>query len=212
LIIADPHLKLPRTYQWNVALEQSLGRNQSLSLTYIGALGRDLLRVTNLTNPNPDFALVSVTSNTARSYYDALQVKFQRRLSRGLQTLASYTFSHSIDNASTDAFANYLNTPGGGSYQSVDRGNSDFDIRHSFTAGVTYTLPTPQWNKFARASLGGWSVDAFVLARSAPPDNIVGSIYFAGGTALASRPNAPQLRKNNRRASKDRALHRQGAR
>ena len=189
LIIADPHLKLPRTYQWNVALEQSLGRNQSLSLTYIGALGRDLLRVTNLTNPNPDFALVSVTSNTARSYYDALQVKFQRRLSRGLQTLASYTFSHSIDNASTDAFANYLNTPGGGSYQSVDRGNSDFDIRHSFTAGVTYTLPTPQWNRFARASLGGWSVDAFVLARSAPPDNIVGSIYFAGGTALASRPN-----------------------
>src|SRR5262249_2076236 len=44
--VADPHLKLPRTYQWNVALEQSMGSSQSLSLTYIGAIGRDLLRVT----------------------------------------------------------------------------------------------------------------------------------------------------------------------
>ena len=189
LNVADPHLKLPRTYQWNFALEQSLGGNQSLSFTYIGSLGRDLLRVTNLTNPNADFPFVGITSNTARSYYNALQVKFQRRYSRGLQALASYTFSRSIDNASTDAYANYLNTPGGGSYQSTDRGDSDFDIRHSFTAGVTYSIPTPGWNGFARGALGGWSVDTFILARSGPPDNIVGSIYFASGTALASRPN-----------------------
>jgi len=189
IIVADPDLKLPRTYQWNVAVEQPIGNNQSLSFTYIGALGRDLLRPTNLTNPNKNFQFVSVTSNTARSYYDALQVKFQRRLSRGLQALSSYTFSHSIDNASTDAVANYLNTPGGGSYQSTDRGNSDFDIRHSFTAGITYSVPTPGTNTSVRAVLGGWSVDSFILARSAPPDNIIGSIYFAGGTALASRPN-----------------------
>src|SRR5262249_8251605 len=39
--VADPHLKLPRSYQWNVALEQSIGSSQSLSLTYIGAVGRD---------------------------------------------------------------------------------------------------------------------------------------------------------------------------
>jgi hypothetical protein len=37
MVVADPNLKLPRTYQWNVALEQSLGRNQSLAVTYIGA-------------------------------------------------------------------------------------------------------------------------------------------------------------------------------
>src|SRR5467141_849900 len=48
ILVADPHLKLPRTYQWNVALEQPLGSSQSVSLTYIGALGRDLLRVTSL--------------------------------------------------------------------------------------------------------------------------------------------------------------------
>ena len=193
ILVADPHLKLPRTYQWNVALEQSIGSSQTISLTYIGALGRDLLRATNLVpdpTVNPNFQFVSVTTNSARSYYDALQVKFQQRLSRGLQALASYTFSHSIDNASTDAVANYLNTPGGGSYQSVDRGDSDFDIRHSFTAGVTYDLPVPGSEKFVRAALGGWSVDSFILARSAPPDELMGAIYFGpGGTALYPRPN-----------------------
>jgi len=189
IVVADPHLKLPRTYEWNVALEQSLGRNQSLSVTYIGAAGRDLLRVTYLFNPNPNFQSVNLTNNTAASYYHALQLKFQRRLSRGLQAVASYSFSHSIDTASTDAFANYLNTPGGGSYQNVDRGDSDFDIRQSFTAGVTYDLPAPGSQKVVHAAFGGWSLDTFVIARSAPPDDIVGAIYFAAGTALYPRPN-----------------------
>jgi len=189
MIVADPHLKVPRTYQWNVALEKSLGGSQTLSFTYIGAIGRDLLRVTNIVNPNPDFGFVGVTDNSATSDYQALQVKFQRRLSNGLQTLASYTFSHSIDIASTDAFANYLNAPAFVTNPNVDRGNSDFDIRHAFTAGVTYTMPSPQGNRFARATLGGWSVDAFVLARSAPPVNIIGSLVVAAGTALYPRPN-----------------------
>jgi hypothetical protein len=189
IVVADPHLKLPRTYHWNVALEQSIGSSQSISFTYIGAIGRDLLRVTNLYNPNPDFQFVNLTSNTATSDYQALQVKFQRRLSRGLQALASYTFSHSIDIASTDAFATYLNTPITIANPNIDRGDSDFDIRNAFTAGVTYDLPSPRSNKVAHVALGGWSLDAFVLARSAPPDNLMGAIFFAAGTALYPRPN-----------------------
>jgi len=190
MIVADPNLKLPRTYEWNLAVEQSLGHSQSLSITYIGANGRDLLRVTNLVNPNLNFQSVAVTSNTASSYYDALQLKFQRRFSRGLQALGSYTFSHSTDISSTDAFANYLNTPSTSAYPNLDKGNSDFDIRHSFAAGVTYDVPSPHWNNFAQATLGGWSVDTFVLARSAPPVNIIGALYFGpGGTALYPRPN-----------------------
>jgi hypothetical protein len=189
ILVADPHLKLPRTYQWNVALEQALGSSQSLSVTYIGAIGRDLLRVTDLVPSNPNFAFVSVTDNSATSNYNALQVKFQRRLSQGLQALASYTWSHSIDIASTDAAANYLNTPSSVANPNIDRGNSDFDIRHSFTAGVTYSLPSPGWNTVAHAVLGGWSVDSFIFARSAPPVNVVGGIVFADGIALYPRPN-----------------------
>ena len=189
IIVADAHLKLPRTYQWNVAVEQSLGNSQSISLTYVGADGRELLRGTNLLNPNPNFQFVSVTSNTASSYYGALQLKFVRRLSQGLQALGSYTFSHSIDIASTDALATYLNTPVSGAYPNIDRGDSDFDIRHSFTAGVTYDLPTPGRHRAVRHAFGGWSLDSFFLARSAPPDNIIGALYFAAGTVLYPRPN-----------------------
>jgi Carboxypeptidase regulatory-like domain/TonB dependent receptor len=191
LIVAEPHLKLPRTYQWNIAVEQSLGGSQSLSVTYVGALGRDLLRQTAL-NPagggNSNFAYVYPIANTATSDYNALQVKFQRRLSRGLQALASYTFSHSIDISSTDA-NNYLTTPGAVANPNIDRGDSDFDIRHSFTAGVTYNLPSPEANKIAHAALGGWSLDSFVMARSAPPVDIVGAESFVGGIVFAPRPD-----------------------
>jgi TonB dependent receptor len=188
IAVPDSHLKLPRTYQWNVGVGQSLGMSQSLSFNYVGGIGRDLLRTMYLIAPNPDFSTVQVTDNSATSDYQALQVKFQRRLSQGLQALTAYTFSHSIDIASTDAFT-LLNTSTSIANPNIDRANSDFDIHHSFTAGVTYGLPTPQGNRLAKTTLGGWSVDAFVLARSAPPVNITGTLFVGAGTALFPRPN-----------------------
>ena len=98
--------------------------------------------------------------------------------------MASYTWSHSIDIASTDAFANYLNAPNSVAHPNVDRGNSDFDIRHAFTAGVTYNLPSPELNEFAHAAFGGWSVDSFIFARTAPPVDVVGAIEFTESIAL----------------------------
>ena len=188
IFVADPHLKLPRTYQWNLALEQSIKSNQSLSLTYIGALGRDLLRPTQFFNPNPNFQSVILTDNSATSDYHAMQIKFQRRLSRGLQALASYTFSHSIDIASSDATNNF-NTAATIAAPNVDRGNSDFDIRHSFTAGTTYDLPSLAADGVVHDVFGGWSLQSLILARSAPPVNIAGATFVAAGTLLSPRPN-----------------------
>lgn len=191
ILVAVPNLRLPRTYEWNAAWEQSLGGSQSLSLTYVGAVGRDLLRVTNLVPGagNPNFSFINVTDNSAASNYNALQIKFDRRLSHGLQALASYTYSHSIDIASTDAFSNYLNTPGSIANPNIDRGNSDFDIRHAFTAGVTYNVPAAGSSSRIRAVLGGWSLDGFVFARSAPPDDVTSGMVFTAGEALYPRPN-----------------------
>ncbi|HEY0762878.1 MAG TPA: TonB-dependent receptor [Pyrinomonadaceae bacterium] len=189
MLLANPHLKLPRTLQWNLALEQSIGNNQSLSLTYVGATGRELLRVTNLSGVNPNFDFIALTDNSATSDYHALQVKFQRRLSRGLQALASYSWSHSIDIASTDAIATNVNTPGQIANINLDRGNSNFDVRHAFSAGLTYELPSFKSQKTLKAISKGWSLDSFIFARSALPVNIVGSSFFAGGTQLAPRPN-----------------------
>jgi hypothetical protein len=187
ILVSDPALKLPKTYQWNIALEQSIGASGTLSATYIGARGRELLRVTQLFNPNPDFQSVAVTDNSGWSDYNALQLKLDRRLSHGLRGTASYTLAHSTDNVSTDA-ANYRTTSGAAGAH-ADRGDSDFDIRHAFTAGVTYTLPSAGSGTIARALLSDWSLDAFVFARSAAPVDIVGGITFGAGTALASRPN-----------------------
>jgi hypothetical protein len=158
-------------------------------LTYVGAIGRDLLRVTQLANLNLNFPNISLTTGSETSDYHALQLKFQRRLSRGLQGLASYTFSHSIDSASTDAFATRLNTPASLADPNIDRGDSDFDIRHAFTAGLTYNIPSQGTDRIGHAILGGWSADAFALARSAPPVDVVGAVFQGNAIALYPRPN-----------------------
>jgi hypothetical protein len=189
ILVADPGLRSPRTYQWNAAVDHSIGSNLVVSLTYVGAAGRDLLRVTNLFNPNPMFEVVSVTDNTAVSDYHALQVKIDRRLSRGLQAFAAYTWSHSIDTASTDAVGTYVNTPGSIAAPEIDRADSGFDIRHAFTSGVTYMLPVPGSHPIVRGALGGWSLSSFLFARTAPPVNVVGATSFVAGTILRYRPD-----------------------
>src|SRR5262249_11919156 len=166
---------------------QSLGEAQSVSVTYLGAVGRDLLRVTSLFNVNPDFQFVSLTDNSATSDYRALQVQLRRRLSRGLQATASYTLAHSMDDASTDAFATYLNTIGAAK-ASVDHGDSDFDIRHALTAGIMYVLPSPRSGGL-RSIFADWSFDAVAFARSAPPVAVFGGLFFGPGVALRPRPN-----------------------
>jgi hypothetical protein len=186
LYVTVPDLKLPRTYQWNAAVEQSLGPSQIVSLTYVGAIGRNLLHQYFLRNPNPNFSSVFVTDNAGTADYHSLQVKFQRRLSAGLQVLSSYTFSHSIDNSSDDSG---LFTPPSLANSNVDRGNSDFDVRHSFTGALTYNIPFPKAQKLANAILGDWSVETFVIARSALPINIYGAASVVAGQESQARPD-----------------------
>ena len=99
----DPNLNLPYTQEWNVAFEQSLGAVQSLSASYVGARGRRLLLSEEVIAPNPNVAGAIVVGNYGTSDFDALQLQFHRRLSRGLQALASYQWGHSIDTGSTGA-------------------------------------------------------------------------------------------------------------
>lgn len=186
IYVADPNLALPRTTQWNVAFEQPLGSNQSVSATYVGAAGRELLRLEVLRAPNPTFTLVNVATNTASSDYRALQLQFVRRLSRGFQTIASYTWSQSTDNASSDSTGS---APSGFSDPELDRGPSDFDIRHTFVAAATYHIPASR-SGLAGAIFGDWALDTIVRARSGAPLNvIVGTDVFNIGVTDAARPD-----------------------
>ena len=166
---SDPRLRLPLTMQWNVTLEQSLGAKRTFSASYVGALGHRLLRQELLNNPNPDFAQVFVTTNDASSSYHALQLQFQRRLSRNLQSHIAYTWSHSIDNASNDSFANPPSTMIDPRF---DRASSDFDVRHSFAGAITYDLSAPPLGTFGRPLLRGWSIDGILTARTAAPVDV----------------------------------------
>lgn len=181
----DPDLKLPRTYQWNIAVEQSLGANQSVSASYVAAVGRHLVRTDIISSPNPTFSgSVFLVRDTATSDYHAMQIQFQRRLSRGLQALGSYTWSHSIDDASGDSTSFSSDRA---------RGPSNFDIRHSFSSAVTYNIPTLFANTFGRATLGGWAVDTIVVARSATPVNIIAGVaILPSGDQVNVRPNLIQ--------------------
>jgi Carboxypeptidase regulatory-like domain len=190
--VFNPHLKLPYTLEWNVALEQALGKEQTLTMSYVGADGHRLLQTVEVLSPptNPDILLGAFVDNAASSNYNALQIQYQRRISHGLEALASYTWSHSIDNASASSFGNHSNL-GTGADASDNRGSSDFDIRHAFTGGFSYAIPAPQEKGLAQGVLGGWSVQSFLLARSATPVDLT-DVHFTelnGGKFTNIRPD-----------------------
>jgi outer membrane receptor protein involved in Fe transport len=160
----DPALRLPYTMQWNLALERSLGSNQALTVSYVGAAGRRLLQVAaiNLSSINANFTTVRLTRNMATSDYDSLQVQFQRRLSQGLQALGSYTWAHALDDDSSD------NT-----LRRAQRGNAAFDIRNNLAVALTYDIPKPRVWPAMNVIFAHWAVDTSIHAQSALPVDLV---------------------------------------
>jgi hypothetical protein len=171
----SPHLQLPYTLQWNASIEQSLGKSQALTISYVGATGRRLLEQSQIdaSSFNPNLSTVFYTQNGLTSDYDALQVQYQRRLAKGFQALASYTWGHSIDYGSQNASLPYL------------RGDSDFDVRNNFSSAFSYDLPNAFQNRFARAVLHHWGIDDRFTARTGFPVTLQGAF----STDLATGQN-----------------------
>jgi len=163
----DPHFKMPYTLQWNVALQQGLGKQQTVTISYVGAAGRRLVQtIFPYAAPPPNFpGGIGLFYNGGSSSYNALQAQFQRQVSHGLQALVSYTLAHNIDTGSTVFGQN-------GEGISDDRGPSNFDIRNQFSAAVNYDVPAYRPNRFLGAILGGWSLQSIVKAYSSPPVDI----------------------------------------
>lgn len=178
VIAFDPELKLPYALEWSFTAEQSLGKHQTISASYVATAGRRLLiqQKLSLTGVNPKFPSLRVFENGASSDYHAMQIQVQRRLSRGLQALGSYTWSHAIDTASTDVFS---------SNSVLIRGNSDFDVRHNVAAALTYDILVPKSNNFANAMARNWGVDLHLNARSALPVVNTSNVYnITSGTLI----------------------------
>ncbi len=166
----DPNLRLPLSYQYSASVEQGIDSHSTVTLGYIGSSGhrlavRSLVYPASLGNTNfTSSGVLYLLRGAASSEYDSLQAKYQRSIRRGLQLLASYTWSHSIDNASNNLLV----------YQ-LQRSNSDFDIRHSLQSALTWDLPHTDQTGWVEAVANGWGLDLRQQARTSLPLTVIGT-------------------------------------
>ena len=145
----QPDFQNPRTFQTSATVEQSLGRDLSLSLGYVHSSGWDLQRRVdrNLAapvidaatgyprftspRPNPTIGIFSINESSAHSSYDALVVNLQKRLARRYQVGINYTLSDNRDddsnerNFSRETVLNPFDLK-------AEAGPSKQDVRHNF--------------------------------------------------------------------------------
>jgi Carboxypeptidase regulatory-like domain/TonB dependent receptor len=191
LVAMDPNLRLPATYHWNGAVERELGNRQTISLTYVGASGQNLLHQDNILPPGSIVASselgVGATRNAGVSHYNGLQLQFMRRMSRGLQTLVSYSYAHSSDMGSDDQSLSSFPSIESVTLPPLTR--SDFDIRHSFSAAISYDIPRPTWSgKAGEAIFRGWGVDGIYRLQSGPPLDVIVFAVDPGFGSVTLRP------------------------
>ena len=184
---------------WNLNIQRELRRDLAVSAGYFGAKGTHLRVARNLNQPvngvrpiatlsasspiRPGATLNNIVQieGTGNSSYNALWLTGTKRLSRGLQFNASYTFSKSID-------YNSLNSQGVVIQDSYNlrgsRGLSDFDARHRFVISGLYELPF-RGNRFVE----GWQLSTIVQSQSGNPVNIVVNNAAFTGTNNTVRPD-----------------------
>jgi TonB dependent receptor len=94
---------------------------------------------TAATNPQPPYSVIQTDVNDGYSSYDALDVNLNHRFSQRLSMLASYTWSHAIDNVDPDTTSQ---NPNDANFTGrVENGNAIFDQRQRFVLSGVYELP-----------------------------------------------------------------------
>jgi hypothetical protein len=181
--IVNPELRNPRTQRWNLAIEQQIGKDTSVTAAYVGARGDDLFGQTQINGfggvpqtlrPDPRFSTQQLIDNLGQSRYHSLQISAKRRFGRGMDFTLAYTFAQSRDTTSRGTFGNVptlinlgasaaTGFQGGGAEfasrpLSADWGLSEFDVRHNLTISHLIELPFGK----GRRLLGG--ADGFVNA------------------------------------------------
>jgi Carboxypeptidase regulatory-like domain len=170
----DPNLNVPYALEWNLAIEQQLGAAQTLTLSYVGASDQRLLLTESVTNPNPNYASAVLVGNEGSSNFQSLQLQYKRSLSKGLLALVSYAWSHSID---TGSYGDYTN--GGFADLNANRGDSDFDVRHTLSSALSYQVPVWSSNRFIRVITSDWATDNEVQIRTGAPIDVQDANYTA---------------------------------
>jgi len=145
---------------------------------------------------NPNFQVIDTVYQGFSSNYNGLNLSVNRRFNKGLQLQVSYTYGKSLDNRSgsngRQEFTNGQARNFDPYNRGLDYGRSNFDVRHNFTANLSYDLPFGKGLKGgAGAALGGWQVNTIVKLASGIPFTplIDGDPDRDGADDNTARPN-----------------------
>ena len=206
-----PSFRPTMVQQYSLNVQTEFHEGWLMELGYVGTRGIHLVRQRSLNqalSASPSNPVRGVTTDTVanislrvpvlgvppdslvvmesegNSWYNGLEVSLTKRLSHGLQFLASYTFSKTLDTDGADinstSSGNAL-TLGNQDSPSQRWGRASFDRTHRFVLSETWTSPSPQ-RGLGRALLGGWELAAVVTVQSGSaltiaatnPNNIFG--------------------------------------
>ncbi len=166
----EKNLAMPYVQQWNMNLQRQLPFDTLLTVAYVGTNGVKLRDEIDLNQarpgagavaarrPYPFFGSIIDTEFRANSIYHGLQATFEKRYSKGMSFLAAYTWGHAIDD--TSVF--------GGDHQDMlnlraDRGNSPYDVRHTFVYSFNYEMPFGRDSKGVTSALArGWQMNGIL--------------------------------------------------
>jgi hypothetical protein len=186
----NPHLRTPYIFQYNLSVQRELWKDTTLEVSYIGSDSHKLTALkdgnpfilgssTRLFNAQPgvgpsSFSYLPEFNNVVQAYYNSLAVGLHKRYSDtklgSFQYQLSYTYGHTIDNAS-----GFRSTNGQvPAYQSNRfRADSDFDLRHYLAFSGVWELPfAKMWSSGPRRLTSGWSLYPIVTARSGAPFSV----------------------------------------
>ena len=196
---------------WNLAVQKAVSNNTTFSAQYVGSrtVHADSSTAVNLPMPGAGAVQARRPFPNLNSYttirwdgwasFNGLTFEANHRMSYGLSFDASYTWSHSIDDASDAGPTNAeFNLPQNiyAHDLAVEKGDSSFDHRNRFVGNILYELPFAKGtNGWVRAVAAGWRASGILIAQSgAPftvnlsPANDVANIGLVNGNNL-ERPN-----------------------
>ena len=175
-VAVNPNYRVGYAQIWNFSVERQLPSNTSLEVTYTGTKGTNLdmlFGFSRISGTVQNALGFTYDTSGASSSYNGLQVRVQRRFTKGLMINGMYTYSKSLDDASSIG--------GGGQIVvqninnlSAERGLSSFDMRHQFRTNYMYELPFGDRKRWAtkgweKSLLGGWRFSGSFTARTGTP-------------------------------------------
>ena len=174
----DPNFRVPWVQIWNVDVQRDLTGTLTMNVAYVGTRGSSL-EIVRAPNRSADGLTIQGVSSfyyetsQGQSIMHGLTVRLRKRLTKGFAAGGSYTFSKSIDNASSIGGSGTVVAQNDQDL-AAERGLSSFDQRHRFAANMTWQLPfgsDGRWAQhgFSAAVLGGWSWNMNLQLSSGTP-------------------------------------------